>query len=142
MAFFNDWLPTRAGACYLAKTLLPALLRRTGVLTPVRMLRKAIALLLIGSLTLDCMGRLGILAYFTINQDYIARVLCLNKAKPEMGCKGKCFLAKQLKAQEEQERKAGVPKRQFEEIVLFLNLSLPLLYCPWKGFLTLGSPAT
>jgi hypothetical protein len=33
---------------------------------------------------------------FAINQNYIARTLCENKAKPAMHCNGKCFMKKQL----------------------------------------------
>lgn len=32
------------------------------------------------------------------NKDYIARVLCVNRDKPEMKCEGKCYLCKKLKA--------------------------------------------
>ncbi len=33
---------------------------------------------------------------YAINQNFIARTLCENKAKPEMHCNGKCFMKKQL----------------------------------------------
>lgn len=36
-------------------------------------------------------------ADFFINQDYIAKNLCVNRDKPMMHCNGKCFLAKKLK---------------------------------------------
>ncbi|PQJ18241.1 hypothetical protein BST94_09075 [Nonlabens xylanidelens] len=29
---------------------------------------------------------------YVYNQDYIAEFLCINKDKPEMACKGKCYL--------------------------------------------------
>jgi hypothetical protein len=34
---------------------------------------------------------------FKINQDYIAKNLCENRAKPKMQCNGKCQLMKKLK---------------------------------------------
>lgn len=33
---------------------------------------------------------------YAVNYDYIATVLCENKAKPEMQCNGKCHLMKEL----------------------------------------------
>ena len=41
---------------------------------------------------------------YELNQDYIAEFLCINKSKPELNCKGKCYLMQKLqKAQEESE---------------------------------------
>jgi hypothetical protein len=44
----------------------------------------------------------GLLTYagFRLNQAYISRVLCLNRDKPRMQCKGQCYLAKKLKEAE------------------------------------------
>ena len=42
---------------------------------------------------------------FAINQDYIAKFLCINQDKPEMNCGGKCHLMKQLEKQEKEEPK-------------------------------------
>ncbi|MCF2487619.1 hypothetical protein [Dyadobacter sp. CY347] len=43
----------------------------------------------------------GTIAYYHINKDYITRVLCENRDKPQLHCDGQCFLAKKLRAQEE-----------------------------------------
>lgn len=43
----------------------------------------------------------GTIAYYRINKDYITRVLCENRDKPQLHCEGHCYLAKKLKAQEE-----------------------------------------
>ncbi len=49
-------------------------------------------------------------AYYLIDyqfrKDFIAKALCVNKQKPQLNCNGKCYLAKRLKATEEQESKA------------------------------------
>ena len=52
-----------------------------------------------------------------INQAELTAKYCVNKAKPMLKCNGKCFLAKQLKKQEEQDKaefnkksKSQVPK--------------------------------
>ncbi|MCE7065048.1 hypothetical protein [Dyadobacter sp. CY326] len=47
----------------------------------------------------------GTIAYYHINKDYITRVLCENRDKPQLHCDGHCFLAKKLRAQEEKKDK-------------------------------------
>lgn len=47
----------------------------------------------------------GTIAYYQINKEYITRVLCENRDKPQLNCNGQCYLAKKLKAQEEQKDK-------------------------------------
>lgn len=43
---------------------------------------------------------------YAINYDYISKVLCINKDKPEMHCNGKCQLMKKLEQQKEEDKKA------------------------------------
>jgi hypothetical protein len=43
-----------------------------------------------------------IMAEYTINQDYIAKNLCENKARPMLHCNGKCQLMKKLAEEEKQ----------------------------------------
>lgn len=38
---------------------------------------------------------------YAINYDYISKILCINKDKPELSCNGKCQLMKKLKQQQE-----------------------------------------
>ena len=52
-----------------------------------------------------------------MNQAELTAKYCINKAKPMLKCNGKCYLAKQLKKQEEQDKaefnkksKSQVPK--------------------------------
>lgn len=33
---------------------------------------------------------------YAVNYDYIAKVLCINKNRPEIHCNGKCYLSKEL----------------------------------------------
>ena len=47
--------------------------------------------------------------WYLANKDYVAKELCVNKARPKMKCNGKCHLAKQLqKLEEPQPKKAPV----------------------------------
>ena len=49
-------------------------------------------------------------ADYFFNKSYIARVLCINKEKPQTHCNGKCYLTKQLNQQEKQDQQTPVPK--------------------------------
>lgn len=60
---------------------------------------------------LQSFSKVWIVFSFKINQDYIARVLCINRDKPETLCSGKCVLTQRIQADEEQEKK-GVPHKQ------------------------------
>ena len=40
--------------------------------------------------------KVGYVAYFELNIDYIVEKYCVNKDKPVMKCNGKCHLSKQL----------------------------------------------
>ena len=40
---------------------------------------------------------------YAINYDYISKVLCINKDKPELSCKGTCQLMKKLQQQEDED---------------------------------------
>ena len=68
------------------------------------------AILLLTIIFLQTFSSFVIRADYFINKSYIARVLCINKAKPETHCNGKCYLAKQLKQQENQDQQAPATK--------------------------------
>ncbi|MBK9636745.1 MAG: hypothetical protein IPO63_02620 [Bacteroidetes bacterium] len=61
-----------------------------------------IMVFLIGSIS-----RSILLLDYELRQDYFASVLCEKKEVPNNTCKGGCHLNKELKAQDEQERKQG-----------------------------------
>lgn len=43
---------------------------------------------------------------YVLNQDYIAKFLCINKDKPELQCNGKCHLVKEIQKQQKNEPKS------------------------------------
>lgn len=71
------------------------------------MLTRIISILLIFVLLSTSFTRLVFYAGYEMNKAYIAKVLCINKAKPMMHCNGKCFLSKKIKEAEEKEQKQG-----------------------------------
>lgn len=61
-------------------------------------------LLIICSVSMNLSG-IFVFAGFEMNQDYIAKELCINKNKPQLHCNGKCYLMKKLKQAEDKEQK-------------------------------------
>jgi len=48
---------------------------------------------------------------YVVNYDYITTVLCVNKAKPQMHCNGKCHLMKELAKEAESEKPISSDKK-------------------------------
>ncbi len=70
----------------------------------VLILKRIISISLIFGIVLQSFSTVGIYLYFQANQKYIAENLCINKARPEMKCDGKCQLCKMLKKEESKEK--------------------------------------
>ncbi|MBL6446716.1 hypothetical protein JMN32_10360 [Fulvivirga sp. 29W222] len=49
---------------------------------------------------------------YQVNKDFIAKVFCINKDKPELKCNGKCYLAKKLKKAKKQQEDQTAELRQ------------------------------
>ncbi len=57
---------------------------------------------------------------YEANKDFIARVLCINREKPQLKCHGKCYLAKKLKKSEQtQDPTNQKTQKQKQEITLY-----------------------
>lgn len=70
-------------------------------------------------------------AEYIINYDYIAKVLCENKAKPELHCNGKCHLMKELAKAAEEEKPVSHKKTSHQEAeVLFCESSFQFEFTP------------
>jgi hypothetical protein len=64
---------------------------------------------------------LGITAWFHLNRSYIAQKLCVNKARPELKCKGNCVLKKKLKeAESQQEEQAPQQLKEWVSVTPFI----------------------
>lgn len=59
---------------------------------------------------------------YVVNYDYISKVLCENKAKPELKCNGKCHLMRELAKASEEEQPVSSDKKalhyEFETVFL------------------------
>lgn len=79
------------------------------------MLTRVVALLLLlCSVSLNLSGCF-VLAGFEMNQDYIAKELCINRNKPQLHCNGRCYLMRKLKQAQDKEQKQ---EHSFQKIQL------------------------
>jgi len=88
--------------------------RRKLPLLQIRPLKNVLSILLALCILLQSFSKVWIILSFKINQDYIAKTLCINRGKPEVNCCGKCVLVKNLKAEEAPEGKQ-VPQKSKEQ---------------------------
>jgi hypothetical protein len=77
--------------------------------------KRTIAIIFILLLSAQYIFKLGIITYFEANREYIAEVLCVNKAKPITMCYGQCFLDRNLSAFEDED--STVPATSFKNQV-------------------------
>jgi hypothetical protein len=95
-------------------------------------MKSALALLLFFAMQLPLMNQWGAVAYYRVNQDYIAKNLCVNRDKPMLNCNGQCYLAKQLKAAEEKEQKSNSERlEKMPEVVLSFQAIRPVFTCAY-----------
>jgi hypothetical protein len=94
-------------------------------------MKNALAYLLIFATLLPTVSQWGTIAYYNVNKEYIARVLCVNRDKPDLHCDGKCYLAKRLKAQQDKQDKETTERVQnTPTLQLFCESGLEFTFAP------------
>ncbi|QHL86563.1 hypothetical protein GU926_03550 [Nibribacter ruber] len=93
------------------------------------MKRLATILLLTVMLT-QAFSKVFVVLEFEANREFITSFLCINRAKPQLQCHGKCYLQKKLK-KADQDQSPASQKNQLQkaEITLF-----------YQPFMTLPAP--
>lgn len=66
--------------------------------------------------TLQLSGTVVLVTWFNLNRDQITEWFCENKSKPDLDCKGKCYLMKQVKAEEKQQQRRQQMGREQTEV--------------------------
>lgn len=75
---------------------------------------------MITAIMLPNLTKTGILINFIVNQDFIAEVFCINRAKPESTCNGNCYLSDQIKkAQKQEDKQAPTDKKDRLQLILY-----------------------
>ena len=67
---------------------------------------------------------------FEVNEEYIARNLCVKKDIKNNTCKGKCHLKKQLKEAEKKDQLPSNTSKDIEEFQIFCQLTLSIQFKP------------
>jgi len=92
-------------------------------------MKNALVYILLIATLMPSISPWGTIAYYQVNKDYIARVLCENRDKPQLHCDGQCYLAKQLKAQQDRQDKETTERVQNTPIMqLFCQTNLPFQF--------------
>jgi hypothetical protein len=85
-------------------------------------MRTAIIYIWLITTILPTFSQWGTLAYYQINKEYITRVLCKNRDKPQLHCNGQCYLAKKLKEQQaEQDQQTSDQVQNIPSLHLFAS---------------------
>ena len=92
-------------------------------------MKNALVYLLLVATLLPTVSPWGTIAYYHANKDYIARVLCENRDKPQLHCDGKCYLARKLKAQQDKQDKETTERVQNTPVLqLFCQDNTPFRF--------------
>lgn len=98
---------------------------------------------------LQPMNQAFIFLNYNLNKTYITEQLCINKAKPQMHCEGKCHLRKQLQKDEEEQKKEPRDLKEYSQVIYFFEnvgsaLKLPAgvktIFAPEMKFIYSSSP--
>lgn len=74
---------------------------------------------------------------FMVNQSFIAKELCVNRAKPEMGCNGHCYLMKQMEQENKKDQSGNALKDKYEIVIAVMDTQSSLhLYTTATTLLT------
>jgi hypothetical protein len=96
-------------------------------------MKQLLALLIIFSVLWHTMSLTVVFVSFKINQDYIAKNLCIDRDKPDSDCHGCCQLKKELGKQQEKESPAPENELKKIEIQYFQVLAESLNLIPIKA---------
>ncbi|MBO9150644.1 hypothetical protein ACFOTA_00370 [Chitinophaga sp. GCM10012297] len=103
-------------------------------------MRYLFVITVLAGLMLQTFGKGLVLAEFMLNQDYIARVLCINKAKPKLACNGQCQLMKKMEQETKKEQSGNAVKDKYE--VIFSETAASFNFTPAVTAVKLYSAGT
>lgn len=63
---------------------------------------------------------------FMVNRSYIAKELCVNRAKPQMNCNGQCYLMQQMEQEKQQDQQGNALKDKYEIIIAVMDVPFSL----------------
>lgn len=93
--------------------------------------RKIAVVLLLAAFTTITFNQSFITLDYFLQRDFIANTLCINKAKPQMHCNGKCQLMKKLQQEQKKDQENPLRKTDTKKQVFYFSSSIP--GCSLKG---------
>ena len=100
------------------------------IYTYICLVKKTIAIFLVLAIAFQVSSKLVVAGWFSINQQELTELFCVNKQKPETHCDGKCYLAKKLKEADQETSKdssSPVKVKSGSEEVLFCGTELNII---------------
>ena len=71
------------------------------------MIKYPVTILLILLIAVQTFSKWCLIVEYQVNKDFIAKNLCVNRAKPSSCCQGKCYLKKKIASDESQQQAPG-----------------------------------
>lgn len=90
------------------------------------LMRYIFVIITLTGLLLQTFGKGLILAEYMLNKEYISRVLCVNRAKPDTGCNGQCHLMKQMEKETKNEQNGTAVKDKYEVVIAPIHAQFAL----------------
>lgn len=97
-------------------------------------MHRSAAILLAFLISCPFLLKTGILGWYLLNRTEIAVTLCINRNRPEKRCRGKCYLAKQLKKADRDDHAPLAPAKVREKAEI--SPYLPAEPSPFAGTTT------
>lgn len=94
-------------------------------------MKQLFVIVILGGLLLQTFSKGLVLAEFSLNKEYISRVLCINKSKPKLNCDGHCVLMKKMEQQDKKDHSGNSVTEKFE--ILISQTASQLLLRPEKA---------
>lgn len=85
-------------------------------------MKRILSILLALVILLQPFSKVWIVCSFKANQDYIAKVMCINRDKPELHCNGKCVLMQRIQAEERKQEKDRSQKGLEQKEMLYCSM--------------------
>lgn len=86
--------------------------------------RSIVGISMSAMIVLQSLSLLYVQCEYNINQAYIAKVLCVNRDKPQMHCDGKCYLKKEINRNAEKDSANQKEISSYASITLFIDQPL------------------
>jgi hypothetical protein len=86
-------------------------------------MNRIVSILLCVCLLLQTFACVSVMTAYQLHPEYISKYFCVNQDRPQLNCKGKCFLKKQIEKSKESSRRNAGPE---EVMHLFFVPALPV----------------